>query len=221
MEHIKINKDEVLRYLGYKSQRMDEKINDLIEECILEIKETAEVKYIYNYFQITGREPHITLEKGLIELPGKGIRRHLKNSEECVLMGVTLGNLVDTKIRYYEKIDMTKALILDACATAFVEEVCHRVCCIIGKEDKTRGKSLSYRFSPGYGDLPLDIQKSFLSVLDAEKRIGLTASSNNILLPRKSVTAIVGIQNESSSLEKKGCDLCDNNDCMYKKEGGK
>ena len=217
MENIELNKDEVLRYLGYKNQHLDENINKLVEECILEIKNISEVKYIYKNFQITSREHEISLEGGVIALQGKKIAAHLKNSNECVLMAVTLGNSVDTKIRYYEKVDMTKALILDACATAYVEEVCERVCSLIGKQE-----FLTYRFSPGYGDLPLDIQKSFLRVLDTEKKIGLTVSSNHILLPRKSVTAIVGILKESCSMKAGGCDLCDkNNNCIYKREGEK
>jgi hypothetical protein len=222
MGDIETSKNEVLRYLGCKNQNMDEKINNLIEECILEIKKIAEEKYIYNYFRITSREFDVSLEDGLIEFQGKGIARHLKNSEGCYLMAVTLGNQVDTKIRYYEKTDMTRALILDACATAYVEEVCDRVCSIMGKEDKLKGRSLTYRFSPGYGDLSLDIQKSFLRVLDGQKKIGLTASSDNILLPRKSVTAVVGILKDSCSAGVKGCSSCNkNNDCRYKKEGGK
>lgn len=222
MENIELNKDEVLRYLGYKNQPLDENINKLVEDCILEIKKISRVKYIYNYFIITCRSSEISLDNGVIILPGKGIASHLKNSGECVLMAVTLGNLVDTKIRYYEKLDMTRALILDACATAYVEEVCDRVCSLIEKEDKLKDKYLTYRFSPGYGDLPIEIQKSFLRVLDAEKKIGLTASSNNILSPNKSVTAILGILNNNCNTEINGCYNCNkNSDCYYKKEGGK
>lgn len=100
-----------------------------------------------------------------------------------------------------------------------MEQVCDIVCTLIEKEDMVKNKSLTYRFSPGYGDLPLDIQKSFLGVLDAEKKIGLTASSNNILLPRKSVTAVVGILEGNCKHNIKSCSNCNKNrDCMYKKE---
>jgi len=219
MDTIDIDKKEVLRYLGYKNQILDYKTDKLIENCIFEIQKLAEPKYIYSLFKVTGRENTISLDNGLIELKGNAISNHLRNSEDCVLLAVTLGNFIDTKIRYYEKTDMTRALILDACATAYVEQVCDMVCNLIKKEDILKNKSLTYRFSPGYGDLPLDIQKSFLGVLAAEKNIGLTASSNNILLPRKSVTAVIGVVEGNCKHNAKSCLNCNKNrDCMYKKE---
>ncbi|NMA03655.1 MAG: vitamin B12 dependent methionine synthase [Clostridiales bacterium] len=112
------------------------------------------------------------------------------------MMAVTLGNDVDAKIRYYERKSITRALILDACATAAVEEICDRICDELGKTVNKENKTLTSRYSPGYGDLPIHIQNDFLSVLGAQKAIGLTANSHSILIPRKSVTAIVGVVEE-------------------------
>lgn len=66
-------------------------------------------------------------------------------------------------------------------------------------------KDITFRYSPGYGDLPLDVQSSFLRALDAQKKIGLTVSENNLLFPRKSVTAIIGIINSGSKKKIKSC----------------
>ena len=134
-------------------------------------------------------------------------------------MAVTLGHQVDTRIRYYEKINMTKALILDACATAFIEEICDGICREI--EDKLMdGNKLTSRFSPGYGDLPISIQKDFLATLNAEKSIGLTATSTSILIPRKSVTAIVGLIDRDEKIEENTCISCNNySDCKFTRGG--
>lgn len=56
-------------------------------------------------------------------LAGKDTRTHLNYSTECILMAITLGNDIE-KTRLYKKINLIKALILDACATTAVEEVC-------------------------------------------------------------------------------------------------
>lgn len=210
-----MDKAEVLRYLGYKNQILDDKTDYMINQCIDEIYEISDEKYLYNTFHITDREQNIILNNGLMELPGASIKKHLENSEQCILMAVTLGASLDKRIRYYEKTNLSMALILDACGTALVEELANKTGDIIGNE--LQGSCLTFRFSPGYGDLPITIQKKFLKVLHAEKKIGLTASEESILFPRKSVTAVVGIVKERNSGEK-GCKTCNKKDCQYKKE---
>jgi cobalamin-dependent methionine synthase I len=109
-------------------------------------------------------------------------------------MAVTLGNLVDAKIRYYEKFNLTKALILDACATVIIESACDEIQEEIKKEALKTNKGITYRYSPGYGDFPIDIQKKILDILEAQKKIGLSVTEDSILIPRKSVTAVIGFQ---------------------------
>lgn len=210
-----MDRGEILRYLGYRNQFIDQITQDKIQQSMEEIKKISSEKYVYQYFDITGREGSVSLNHGAFELCGNSISKYLENSERCVLMAVTLGGQVDQRIRYYEKTDMTRALILDACATAYVEEVCDRVCSLI--EDEITDGRLNFRFSPGYGDLPITIQKIFLRLLDAEKRIGLTASESSILLPRKSVTAVAGIVQGNCNYHN-GCTGCGKVDCSYKRE---
>ena len=216
MENVQIDRKEVLRYLGHRNQAIGERLEGLVDECIAELKGTAAPKYICRTFCIASRDGSILLENGLFELPGKAILKHLSSSGSCILMAATLGCEVDRKIRYYEKIDLTRALILDACATAYIEAVCDRICEDIKEDDLSEGEHLTFRFSPGYGDLPIEIQKRFLEVLDAGRRIGLTASSTNILLPRKSVTAVMGITVENCGGSKSGCAVCSKSkECTY------
>ncbi|NGX99212.1 MAG: methionine synthase [Candidatus Afipia apatlaquensis] len=205
---ININRNEVLRYLGYKKQVLDENMEKLIDECINEIYSLAKSRYVYKFFDIQREEKKILLKNSSMVLEGKDIVRHLQYSDICVLMAVSLGSAVDMKIRYYEKIDMTKALILDACASTAIEEVCDRACVDIGEKLKNENKKLTTRFSPGYGDLPINIQKKFLEVLEAFKVIGVSTSSNSILIPRKSVTAVVGAVDKNRKIEKQNCINC-------------
>ena len=80
--------------------------------------------------------------------------------------------------------------------------------------------NITFRYSPGYGDLPLDVQNSFLRALDAQKKIGLTVSENNLLFPRKSVTAIIGIVDSEIKNKRKSCNECSNyENCNFRREG--
>ena len=187
------NKSEVLRYLGYNGQEIDQITDHIIDESMEEMRNLIDERFVYKFFNILKKKDHLLLKNTEFELRGNSIRKHLREAKDCILMAVTLGNRVDARIRYYEKVSMAKALILDACATAAIEEICDKVCENLEHIVAAEGKTVTWRFSPGYGDLPLSIQKNFLAVLDAEKSIGLNASSHHILTPRKSVTAIVGL----------------------------
>lgn len=187
------NKDEVLRYLGHKNQQIDKATDALIDECMQEMRGLIKEKSIYRFFNIDRKDNKARLRETNLTLIGEDIKDHLKDSQQCILMAVTLGVDVDFKIRYYEKISMTRALILDACATTAIEEICDKICEDLEKMVSSENKTLTSRYSPGYGDLPIDIQKDFLTVLGAQKAIGLTSSSHSILIPRKSVTAIIGV----------------------------
>ena len=113
-------------------------------------------------------------------LSGEDIRRHLQGCERCVLFGATLGPQADALIRRAQVEDMAKALWLDAAASAVIEEVCDEAQRQIALELEC---ALTARFSCGYGDLPLVIQPQFLSLLDAGRKIGLSASASGMLTP--------------------------------------
>jgi len=217
---LEINKEEVLRYLGYKGQDIDENLNETIEECREEIKKVITPRVIYSYKNIKISDDGVEVITTNLILKGKDIKEHLKNSTECVLMAVTLGNDIERQTRLYEKTNLTKALILDACATTAVEEVCDIVENSVKEKAILDGMNITFRYSPGYGDLPLDVQNSFLRALDAQKKIGLTVSENNLLFPRKSVTAIIGIVNSGIENKIKSCKECSNyENCSFRKEG--
>lgn len=217
---LEINKEEVLRYLGYKGQDIDGNLTNTIEECREEIKKIITPRVVYSYKNIKSSDDGVEVITTNLILKGNDIKEHLKNSTECVLMAVTLGNEIERQTRLYEKTNLTKALILDACATTVVEEVCDIVENSVKEKAILSGMNITFRYSPGYGDLPLDVQNSFLRALEAQKKIGLTVSENNLLFPRKSVTAIIGIVNSGIEKKKKSCKECSNyENCSFKREG--
>lgn len=144
-----------------------------------------------------------------LTLPGKNIAQNLKDAAYCILFSATLGIDVDRLISISEHKSMTKALILDACASSYIETICD----LCNQEVKDAFSHIGYktapRFSPGYGDLPIALQSKFCQVLDTHRKIGLSCSASNLLIPRKSVTAIIGLVPENSSIESKApCEIC-------------
>lgn len=218
MSLIHIDKKQVLRYLAYEDQVLDDITNRLIDESINEVKTLIEERYLYKSFDTTKIKGGLLVNNSNLKLMGSSIKKHLKDSKSCILLAVTLGYKVDSMIRYYEKSSMAKAMILDACASAAIEGIMDEICYRLEEMASKENKSLTSRFSPGYGDLDINIQGRFLEVLEAGKFIGLTASSHNILIPRKSVTAIVGIVDRDVKKREYKCIDCNKYaSCNYSK----
>ena len=113
---------------------------------------------------------------------------------------------------------MAKAIIVDAYASVAIEQVCD-----LAEEDilsYMQNHYLTYRFGVGYGDLPLEMEKDILQVLQAQKHIGLCVTEANILTPIKSIVCIIGISETPMDKGQKGCVTCNLKDtCKYRKQG--
>lgn len=217
-----IDKNEVLRYLGHKGQDIDEELNNLIDKSIVEMRETTKPLHIYKIFDIEAVDQGISVIGTNLILRGKDIYKHLKEAKKCAIMAATLGVNADNKIRITGKIDMTKSIILDACATEMIEKVCDKVEKEIIELAESEDYKTNFRYSPGYGDLPINIQGEVISILNANKSIGLTTTESSILIPRKSVTAIIGFLEKDAKVSKKrNCANCNlRESCNFRRDGG-
>ncbi|KAI3346556.1 methionine synthase [Clostridium botulinum] len=219
-KQLKIPKDEVLRYLGYKKQKLSESMNELIEETIDECRNLIIPKQVYCKYKKHDENDGVYIYKTNLILKGEDIKNHLLYANEVFIIAATVGNKIEQKIRLYEKINLTKALILDACATVAIEEFLDELEEKIRLDARKEDLAITFRYSPGYGDLPLDIQKDIVNALNADKTIGLTVSSHSLLFPRKSVTAIIGLIPIEKEEKQRGCETCKNyNNCNFRKEG--
>ena len=86
--------------------------------------------------------------------------------------------------------------------------------------EKYSGKYMTFRFSPGYGDYPIEMQKEYLRILDAPRKIGLTTGDSCLLVPSKSVTAVLGISDNPIERRKRGCAICSmKGKCRFRRNG--
>lgn len=213
-----LNKREALRYMGYGSSVPDERTLLMLEECEKALLAVIEPCCIYHVFDVVPVDNGISVCGTSMVLKGRSVSEHLSGCTKAVLMAATLSVHAEKVIRRYEATDMTRAVMADSLASAAVEQVCDKA-----EEEVKQSFSSFYRtwrFSPGYGDLPLDIQGSFLDILQAQKRIGLNATETNMLIPRKSVTAIIGLSENEIPKGRRGCADCNMKEvCQFRKRG--
>ena len=213
-----IDQKEALRYLGYGENIPDENMQEIINSCEKQLLGAIEPRYLFQCFDIKSFDNGIALENTKLVLMGKDIENHLSGCKKVVLMCATISSGVDKLIRASQISDMTKTIILDSLASVAIEQVCN----IVEEEIKSEfsGFNQTWRFSPGYGDFPIEIQKDFLDALNAPKRIGLMATQSSILTPRKSVTAVIGLSENEILRKKRGCQTCNLREtCAFKKRG--
>ncbi|MCR4610394.1 MAG: hypothetical protein K5644_00695 [Lachnospiraceae bacterium] len=234
MDKLDVNRREIARYLGYKSiDDLDDKTAKVIDECINEIMDVIEPKSCYDTFPIQWNNNKC--EFAGIDVTSKALIKNLAGCSKVIMAAVTIGPGVDRLIRRAEVRDMSKAYILQCVGTEVVEAWCNKINRELSDELRAKGLYTRPRFSPGYGDLPLELQQDFERVLKMRKNIGISLSSGAVMTPTKSVTAIIGISDkernnagnfnkragddcEEDNVYKTGCDACNMNDtCTFKK----
>ena len=141
-------------------------------------------------------------------LKGEDIFRHLEGCREALLLAVTLGPGADSQIRRAGVGDIAAGVASDALGSALAEQAA-------GQD-----RYLTGRFSPGYGDWPIGVQPLVAAALDTARRVGLCVTENDLMTPRKSVTALLGLSDHPVKGHLAGCGHCVlNTRCEYRKRG--
>lgn len=192
-------KEEVLRYLGHRNQQVSDELLARVDQSIARCVQIARPACVQRTF-LASELP--------IALPGNDIAAHLSDAAEVLFFAVTLGHGVDQELRRLSYVDPLEQVLFDAAATALVEQEADKIEANVRLASAERGLYCSWRFSPGYGDLPLGVQPSFLQVLDATRRLGITLTKSNLMVPTKSVTALVGIHPTPQQGLASSCAVC-------------
>ena len=178
---------EALRYLGYEKGADTSDIKGELEECEKLILPALSPKACLEEYRITRGEK---LNLGFAEVQSKSLLKNLEGCSKIVLFAATVGAEVDRLILKYSKISPARSVILQAMGSSAAECWCDDINKIIIEKF---GKAKP-RFSCGYGDLDISLQREIFTALDVTRRLGITLSDNFFMTPTKSVTAIVGIK---------------------------
>ena len=197
-----LNMNEILKYLGFRGQELTEEIAVQIKRCTQEVLHAATPRLTYR---------QAAIEDGVIlgvTFAGKDIPQMLAPCEEAVLFGATLGPGVERLMMRYEVTNAADSVIMDACASTAIENICNNFESDMRSAVEAEGRYLTDRFSPGYGDLPIAEQPKFFALLDMQRRIGVSLTSTFIMVPRKSVTAIMGVACTPQPHRPPDCERC-------------
>lgn len=215
---IPIRPGELFRYLGYRKGAVPEgEVLARIEICEKQLQAAAEPRSLFL------RVPVLHCPDGSLQIAGMEIRSrdlagNLEGCQEVFLFAATLGLGPDRLISRASAGRVSDAVIYQAMSAEMIESYCNQENARLRELAAKEGLFLRPRFSPGYGDLPLDLQKDLLRILHAAKKIGLTLTDSLLMIPSKSVTAFIGITEEVQPDHDRDCENCKMADCSFRKE---
>lgn len=195
---------EIARYLGIRGKALDPQGAAWADQCQRELAQAVTPRHL-------GRRLPLTLFQG----QSRDLDHHLRHCREGILYAVTLGPEADRLLRRWSAQSMAKAAVGQAVCAAWLDDLCAAYCATL-EQDLAPGEYLTPPFSPGYGDWDLAAQQTVLDRLQAPKRLGLSLTGGGMLVPEKSVTALVGISDRPEEACGQKCMRCRKTDCPFR-----
>lgn len=215
---IAVNQKEVYRYMGFGQGVCPQpEIVHRVEKCEDRLQNASHPKYVCHKYPLTVH-PDGALEIAGMQWKSRALAKNLRGCQEVYLFGATLGIGADRLIARAQVTRMSDAVIYQAAAAAMIESYCDRINAQIREKEAETGHFLRPRFSPGYGDLPLSAQTDVMRILNTPKTIGLTLTDTLLMMPSKSVTALIGVSDQPGRCRTSGCTECSKTDCEYRKK---
>lgn len=203
---ITIDPKEVAVYLGYYSASGIS--DEMIAECIEEYNKAVSYKACVAKVCICGEN---SLDLGFMKTESDSLKKNLCGCDCAYIIAATTGFEAQRLIERNSVISPLKGIVTDCVGSAAIEAFCDKINLSLENADFLRP-----RFSPGYGDLPIEYQKDIVAFLETKKNIGLTLTDSLMMTPVKSVTAIIGIGKEKNKCTGPGCMICRKSDCPYR-----
>ena len=180
---------EILRYAQLpKNAGVPETLP--LKECIALAAGRVRCRAVWRRYPLTRTECGLHL--GFAQTDSLSLQERLEGCTDILLFACTASAEMDRLITRGSLKSPVHGLLMHAIGAQQVESACDCLCKQLARLFPE--SALIQRYSPGYGDLPLAMQKDIFSALDCERRIGVTLTDSLLMRPSKSVTAIVGMK---------------------------
>lgn len=205
---INIDPEEVAVYLGYYSVKPDEAMSSLMCGCTDEFLRCASFNACFAKVPVKIENG---VDLGFMKVSSVSLEKNLAGCDYAYILAATTGIDAHRLIERNSIISPLKGVVTDCVGSAAIEAFCDKINLSLENSEFLRP-----RFSPGYGDLPLECQKDIIEFLQTKKNIGMSLTESLMMVPVKSVTAIIGVGKEKNKCTGPGCMICRKSDCPYR-----
>lgn len=215
---LKIDTDSVLRAEGADPALLRTRsahLAEVADQALRDVQHWLEPKFLCRQLEVRNvRHDRLELEDGF-RLCGFQITKHLAACQTIVAVLCTIGMRVEEYASQRMSTDLVLGLAVDAVGSAGVEALANSLCAAIEHQAVGQNMQATVPFSPGMVGWPVEEGQPFIfGLLDASK-IGVALSSHCVMLPRKSLSMLIGIGMEVGA-QGKTCDFCGmNKECRY------
>lgn len=216
-----INREDAYRYMGIRepfSENVDEKTAEVADKCEAELLSAIKPRYTWRVFDIIRNKDGIFPEGCDFALEGKSIEKHLDGCEKLAIVCSTLSADCDKFISKMSVCGALEMLVSDALASAYIEQISESA--LSDLLEKNAGYSSTWIFGAGYGDFPLEVLPKLISAADATRKVGISTTAANTLIPSKSIVGIAGLSKKSFVAHEKSCESCNLREtCTFRRRG--
>ncbi|MBR5182382.1 MAG: Vitamin B12 dependent methionine synthase activation subunit [Clostridiales bacterium] len=204
---VSIPENEVRRYMGFRGPvKASPETDAMVKKAVISLEKDCSPKYVAKEFPVSieGTSVHIAD----ITIESRALSRNLMGCTCCILFAATAGPACDMLVKRAAVTSSAYSSCCQAAGAAAIEAYCDFINEKIKNEYETKGLYARPRFSPGYGDLSLSHQKDWFRLLDITKNTGIELTDSLLMVPTKSVTAVIGLSPDKLPCIKQGCESC-------------
>lgn len=211
-----LNRQEIYRYLGVANS--DSTIDAMIQRAEKAVIQAAQPKSVHQLISISVNQADGQVSLARTAIQSRDLANHLRGCTEGFLFACTLGTGVDALIKRYSITEMPMLPVAQAVSAAYVEYCVDQAQRELERYAQERGLYLRPRYSPGYGDFPLESQRFVFDALQISKKIGVSLTDSYLMIPFKSVTAVIGLSDDPSLCHVNKCMTCPSQNCPFRKD---
>ena len=208
---LSLDVDHILQGQGADPQIIRQRRPQLVELAERALEESAGLltpRLTYETYSVEDfRHNRITLRQGA-SLSGPAIGDHLGPAEQVIIMAYTVGPALDQRISYLMKSEPVYALALDGLGTHAVDHLGWLAYQYFEARAHEHGMQMTMPLSPGMIGWPFGKGQTQLMMMLDSSEAGIQVSESGQMVPRKSVSAVVGIGVKVRHEEINPCDFC-------------
>lgn len=173
---------------------------------------------VFQTYSVTGiGYRQLSLQRNIV-LHGSALSSVFAQARELAVLVCTIGSNLENKVtEYFAQGQPLQGLLLDSIGNAAVESLVQESCEVIKHEALLHGNLVSSPLSPGGRDFPISEQWHLFKLVQAQE-IGVNLTSSGMMMPRKSISAVIGIGPHMKTWTKaESCARCNfNQTCRFK-----
>jgi hypothetical protein len=216
---ISLEAADVLQGQGVPPSRASDRLWAAARDVLEESHELVAPAAIYTILPVRRFEhQEVSLESGAV-LSGALAARALAGASQVALAVCTVGPALEERMSdLFAAGDAVRAVALEGAGVAAVRQVSTQLGVFICDAATARGLQVGMRASPGQEGWSIQQQRVLFGLVPAEE-IGVQLTSSCLMLPRKSVSFVIGLGPEMRA-DSVPCDFCSKRDrCQWRRSG--